>query len=193
MSEQGYVYFVQGGDRVKIGWSRNVDLRVSQLRTAAADDLVLLGSMPGDRAEERAMQARFAALHIRGEWFRADAGLLAAIPWMCQSATDAVNFYDQRSRVLWSDAVDACVASVRRAEPGHGDGHAHREVLGALRAVQRFCWTFKWRGGRDSLDRSPGVLARWVKEKIEQRGESPDDGLTAGTLAALESLGGGSL
>lgn len=64
------VYFARRGKLIKIGWSRNVRYRVSELKAK------LIGTVPGDRAEEKALHARFAHLRVRGEWFKKDEELL---------------------------------------------------------------------------------------------------------------------
>lgn len=69
-----FVYFIQcGGDRgpVKIGYSRNVEQRVSDLQVASPYPLVVIGKFKSDNAEafEASFHRLFADLHLRGEWF----------------------------------------------------------------------------------------------------------------------------
>jgi hypothetical protein len=66
------IYFVrpEGRPLVKIGHARNVGLRVYKLQVACPDELVILGVVAGGFAKEAALHARFAHLHVRGEWFR---------------------------------------------------------------------------------------------------------------------------
>lgn len=73
------VYFAQAGDRIKIGWSRNVATRIATLQTANADPLHLLATVPGARSLERQLHERFAAARLSGEWFEATPDLLAYI------------------------------------------------------------------------------------------------------------------
>lgn len=120
MSAQGFVYFVRGGDRVKIGWSRKVALRVSQLQTASAEQLELLGEMPGTLDTERALHDTFAPLRVRGEWFRAEVGLLCAIRVMCGFAlSDHLAVLAERDRRAesWTHALGDCVSALRRERP----------------------------------------------------------------------------
>jgi hypothetical protein len=67
----GFVYFIQGGDLVKIGYTTNIRQRLYDLQTSAPIDLVLLGLIPGTRALEKEYHKRFAAHRVRGEWFSA--------------------------------------------------------------------------------------------------------------------------
>lgn len=191
MSAEGWVYFIQGGDKVKIGWSRNVALRLSQLQTASADELVLLGCMPGTQETERRIHEAFSALRVRGEWFRAEAGLVAGARWMCQEANGAASYSQCETRRRWSDALDICAGTIRRAPASLGspDEAVHREVSALLGVIQRFLWSFKWAGSRGiAVDVVPGMVARWARQRAEQ---SPSTDLAAATLDALESLGGG--
>lgn len=73
---RGRVYFVRGGDFLKIGWSRDVDGRIGDLRASGPTQLTLLGSIAGTRDDERALHERFAEIRHHGEWFRAEPELL---------------------------------------------------------------------------------------------------------------------
>ncbi len=80
-SPVGRVYFVQGasGGPVKIGFATHVKARVAGLQGAHRDDLVVLASVPGTMEDERDHHFRFAALRVRGEWFRPESPLLEHI------------------------------------------------------------------------------------------------------------------
>jgi len=69
---RGAVYFVQAGidGPIKIGWSQDVSRRISELQTANAMRLRLLGTVPGTLEDEAAMHARFARFRIEAEWFQ---------------------------------------------------------------------------------------------------------------------------
>lgn len=64
------VYFAQAGTRIKIGWSRNVATRITQLQTSNPDPIQLLATTPGGRTLERQLHTRFAPHRITGEWFQ---------------------------------------------------------------------------------------------------------------------------
>lgn len=70
------VYFLRAGDFVKIGWARDVEKRIKALQTANPHELELLGVIPGCDDVERVIHQRFNALHVRGEWYRAESSLL---------------------------------------------------------------------------------------------------------------------
>lgn len=65
------VYFAQAGEAgpVKIGYARDPLKRVALLQTASAEPMQLIRVIAGRRADEAAAHLRFAAQHIRGEWF----------------------------------------------------------------------------------------------------------------------------
>src|SRR5438876_654439 len=70
------VYFVRGGDAVKIGRTGNLAARLKALATASAVPLELLAAVPGGRPEEARLHRRWRHLRLRGEWFRADEALV---------------------------------------------------------------------------------------------------------------------
>ena len=87
------VYFVQSGGFIKIGVAFDVRARWAGERTDNPHPVERLGYIPvrGDTctmayALERELHERFASYRHRGEWFRANAGLLEFIhdnakPW----------------------------------------------------------------------------------------------------------------
>lgn len=73
------VYFAQAGGRIKIGWSRNVAARITQLQTGNAEPVQLVATTPGARSRERQLHDQFAAARVSGEWFEATPELIAYI------------------------------------------------------------------------------------------------------------------
>jgi hypothetical protein len=73
------IYFVSGGDMIKIGRTKNAGRRIVELQVASGMELKLLGSIEGDLRLERALHQCFWHLHVRGEWFRAAPELLAYV------------------------------------------------------------------------------------------------------------------
>lgn len=61
------VYFVRLGDRVKIGYSANVNGRME-----AVPHEEILAIIPGTRHDEATMHRKFAHLRVVGEWFQDD-------------------------------------------------------------------------------------------------------------------------
>lgn len=68
----GFVYFVVRGfdGPIKIGWSQDVERRVSELQTANAEPLRLIGKIPGRMIDESRMHGQFAHLRMEAEWFQ---------------------------------------------------------------------------------------------------------------------------
>lgn len=75
----GYVYAIECNGRVKIGYSENPERRFSKVASDAPFPCALLGSWPGDKSDELAVQDRFNAIRVHGEWFAATQDLLAFI------------------------------------------------------------------------------------------------------------------
>lgn len=73
------VYFVQAGDAVKIGMSKDIPGRLRALRTMSPLPLELLGVIPGGRGEEAELHRAWAGHRLHGEWFKASPDLLGHI------------------------------------------------------------------------------------------------------------------
>jgi len=82
LSEVTMIYFVQAAaGPIKIGFTdqANINRRLLSLQHGTYERLTLMLVVAGDLAAEDAVHTRFRSLRIRGEWFRADASLLAYI------------------------------------------------------------------------------------------------------------------
>lgn len=66
----GWIYFIQAGDFVKIGFATDVDKRLKALETGSPVDLVVLSTERGTMEDEAYYHRKFADLRARGEWFR---------------------------------------------------------------------------------------------------------------------------
>lgn len=66
------VYFIRSGKRgaIKIGWAKDVSKRLRILQTGSAEELSLIGAIPGGKRLERQIHERFAADRLTGEWFK---------------------------------------------------------------------------------------------------------------------------
>jgi len=78
------IYFVQAltGGPIKIGFSDNVRRRMSELRSANGQHLVLLGVMDGGKSLEQHLHTKFKRL--QGEWFDATPELFTFISLNCE-------------------------------------------------------------------------------------------------------------
>lgn len=68
------VYYIRFGDRVKIGFTTNLSER---LKAIPHDEV--LATETGTLSDERARHAEFAALRVKGEWFRYEEPLVSHI------------------------------------------------------------------------------------------------------------------
>lgn len=67
---RGHVYFIQAGDKVKIGFSTRPLDRLKALQTSHPDQLKIIGTMLGLRRLEGHLHDMFRRWHVRGEWFQ---------------------------------------------------------------------------------------------------------------------------
>lgn len=63
------VYIIKAGDRIKIGFSRDVQARLSAIQCGSSEQLELLATLPGDHKLERTIHRRLCTHHCRGEWY----------------------------------------------------------------------------------------------------------------------------
>jgi hypothetical protein len=75
----GYVYAVESGDAVKIGWAKDPVRRLSELRVGSPVLLRLVGVMKADRMREKEIHAACDKWRIRGEWFKNEGAVLSFI------------------------------------------------------------------------------------------------------------------
>jgi hypothetical protein len=69
LRKRGFIYVVRAGDRVKIGFSKDIKRRISELQTLFPDELELLLATPGSIVIEHSLHARFREFAVKGEWF----------------------------------------------------------------------------------------------------------------------------
>lgn len=79
----GYVYFIQCGEFVKIGFSQDPRSRKSSLETSMPYKLEFIGLMVGSIATERKLHREHKVRRHNGEWFRLDDELRAEIARLC--------------------------------------------------------------------------------------------------------------
>lgn len=65
----GKIYFLRCGDRIKIGYSADVENRQKELATGAPNKLELIGHIPGRRRDESTIHRYLEAYRTNGEWF----------------------------------------------------------------------------------------------------------------------------
>ena len=75
------VYFIRNSEsgHIKIGTSEDPEGRLGQLQSAHSAALELIAVVSGDASHEAIIHEWLSDYRIRGEWFRPEADLLAAI------------------------------------------------------------------------------------------------------------------
>jgi hypothetical protein len=77
--EHRFVYFLRGGDLIKIGTTIDVDKRIRNIGTMSPVALELMKFVQGDERFEKSLHLTFSHLCDHGEWFRATPELLTYI------------------------------------------------------------------------------------------------------------------
>ena len=77
--QHGFVYVVQAGDAIKIGFSADPERRIKNLQTSHQETLETLLIFPGSVGLEKQLHRRYAQYRIRGEWFHAVPHLVTRI------------------------------------------------------------------------------------------------------------------
>lgn len=88
-----HLYFIQCGGEdgpIKIGKGTVPRTRLSSLQSGCPYELRLLAVIPTAAGSENPLHERFAAYHIRGEWFRCNPELLEMIRVHQNAAPDLV-------------------------------------------------------------------------------------------------------
>lgn len=88
------VYFIRDETtrRIKIGFTAGTgDERLKDLQTGSSSLLFLMAEMEGSMADEKALQARFAAHRLHGEWFTPAPELLLYISEVINARLEAEN------------------------------------------------------------------------------------------------------
>lgn len=69
---RGFVYFLLVDDEhMKIGFAKQPDRRLAQLRVGIPGEINLFAAVPGTQADEQSLHALLARHRTQGEWFRA--------------------------------------------------------------------------------------------------------------------------
>lgn len=79
----GFVYFIKSAGLVKIGFTVDLQQRVSAIKNGNPHELTLIGSMPGTDDTEYFLHQMFSKYRQSGEWFRIEGDLdafLACLP-----------------------------------------------------------------------------------------------------------------
>lgn len=136
------VYFVQesGTNAIKIGTTRNVKQRISELMLNVPYLLSVLTVIEGNHEVEHALHARFAKHRIRGEWFRPVPELLTYIEEakLAQQAADDTAKKHEATRNPQHRILDLIPADTRGLRDRamllvgwQGGGRSRSEIAGA--------------------------------------------------------------
>jgi hypothetical protein len=99
----GFVYVIgmeSDTSAVKIGFANDVDDRRSTLQTSSHHSLRILVAIKAARAMEKELHRRFAADHIRGEWFRRSEAIEAFITRAAAGVNQAPTLPNSEHRLI---------------------------------------------------------------------------------------------
>lgn len=103
----GFIYAVECGQRVKVGFSVQPALRFNKISSDAPFPCRLLGFWAGTRADEASIHDAFHLNRVHGEWFARSEGLLDFIaantlPILSRSRTPENDIRTFRKARKWS-------------------------------------------------------------------------------------------
>jgi hypothetical protein len=143
------VYFVSDGvASIKIGYSADLKSRLSQLGSASARPLMLIGCVEGDRSQERQLHAALNDYRSSGEWFSDCPTVRAMIGRVMEVGLVAAGFEPQ----VGASAELETLAEARRLGEiilrcsGASLRECPDEICGVPRAV---LWRLRYRPGKD--------------------------------------------
>ncbi len=97
-TSEPYTYFIQVGEDgpIKIGWTKNLLVRLRAFATMFPMPLRLLGVIPQD--VEDWCHARFAAFRVGGEWFAPSPALLDFIRGHAKTPPESCQWFNEKGR-----------------------------------------------------------------------------------------------
>lgn len=108
------IYFAldKAAGTVKIGYSASPPTRLSGLQVGNSNELVILGTIQGERDKEKAIHEELAVNHVRGDWFRAEPEIVRYINAILEdggSLTDPIELmaYAELISMLKTDGAHA--------------------------------------------------------------------------------------
>jgi hypothetical protein len=106
------VYFISSPDKIKVGYSTQFELRLTQLRRDSFDDLEVLGTIEAGRNIEAAIHARLLPHKIKGEWYKKNEDVQSLIRAILDDGPYAALGLE-KPVVLAKDADTAAAVSLR--------------------------------------------------------------------------------
>lgn len=141
----GYVYAVECGGRIKIGFSEDPQRRFNKIASDAPFPCELLGYWPGSVSDELAFHEQFKAVRVHGEWFAVTESLLAAV-------SDHVIPVENSTARYAIHEGDSVLAVWRKTQRIRGE-----EIAGKL-GITRCTWS-RWETGSHKVqpERCPQI------------------------------------
>jgi hypothetical protein len=106
------VYFMYSAGKIKIGYSKDVRKRLTDLSNMASSPVELIAVLPGDRELEKYLHRTFKPDRVHGEWFKPSSEIkrfLECIDSACMATMELETWL----------AVGSCVSRLEKAETAH--------------------------------------------------------------------------
>lgn len=196
MAAKTWIYFMRSGENgpIKIGFTGNTPMaRLSALQTGNPEPLNLIAAIPGVREDETRLHERFAALRIKGEWFRADPELIGFVDGIRMAHREQPKHYDDL--FAWDEWMDTiaeycavwnATTTIKDIEIGDSiseQGQRYLELadmctLERSLHVLTLAGACDWKGARffeDDLTKTMQVAGNVVRRQPRPRGLTPED------------------
>lgn len=127
----GFVYVIRAGNAVKIGYSRRVDVRLTEIQALNHERCDLLATIPATHRVERMIHNLLKADRIRGEWFHYSPRVMEAVDQAARIVPDAEEEQGAKDQGR-ATALDAYLRenkiteSAFARELGTSQSHVHR-------------------------------------------------------------------
>lgn len=111
----GFIYAIECGDRIKIGYSTQPDLRFNKIASDAPYPCKMLGFWAGTRGDEAMLHREFEDVRIHGEWFASTERLRKTIGAAVDACPDNPPQYPSRIAPIGSRnwPVDNVIKHIR--------------------------------------------------------------------------------
>lgn len=142
----GTVYFVSAPDRIKIGYTRQLEHRLRQLGQQCLDPLTVIATIPGNRELEREIHRQLERYRIKGEWFEDCDSVWALMSELVDRAekTRGLNRIMEKAANPHAARIEAArdeaANLIRLAAAG---AYASEIGIQIARAASRLGWTYR--------------------------------------------------
>ena len=109
------IYFIQNGKNgsIKIGYTKNkksLESRIKTMQIGTPDELILIGTIIGNKKDEYDLHKKFHVCQIHGEWFNPDPNLLNFVSNVCKTNSFFCNY--NNAELLKTKSLDMIITDI---------------------------------------------------------------------------------